>query len=129
MVEIREVKTKKELKEFILFPQSLYKNNPYWVPDLIMDEMDNLQKDKNPAFDYCEARLFTAVRDGKIVGRIGAIINHKANETWKQKRMRFTRPDFIDDAEVVDALFDTVEAWAREKGFTEVHGPPRLHRP
>lgn len=123
MVEVREIKTNRELKDFIRFPQTLYKGNPYWVPELIADEMTNLRKDKNPAFDYCEARYFVAEREGKIVGRIAGIVNHKANETWNQKRVRFSHCDFIDDAEVVDALFDAVEAWAREKGCAQVHGP------
>ena len=123
MVELKEVKTNRELKKFVKFPIELYKDNKYYAPDLIMDEMTNLRKDKNPAFEYCDARYFLSYREGKIVGRIAAIVSHKANEKWNTKRMRFCRIDFIDDDEVVDALFDAVEGWAKELGLIEVHGP------
>lgn len=123
MVEIREMTTKKELKQFIQFPNTLYANEPNWTPDLLSDEMDNLRKDRNPAFEYCEARYFMAFRDGKPVGRIAGILSHKANKTWNRNRMRFSRVDFIDDDEVADALFGAVIDWAREKGCDELHGP------
>lgn len=123
LVEIKEVTTKKELKRFIQFPNRLYANEPNWTPDLLSDEMMNLRKDKNPAFEYCEARYFMAYRNGESVGRIAGILSYKANQTWNQNRMRFSRLDFIDDDEVVDALFDAVIRWAREKGCTELHGP------
>ena len=123
MVEIKEIVTRREIKEFIKFPEKLYRDEPNWVPEIFMDEMNNLDRKKNPAFDYCEAKYFMAYRDGESVGRIAAILSHKANETWKQNRMRFSRVDFIDDDEVVDALFNAVESWAREKGCDEVHGP------
>lgn len=123
MVEIREMKTRRELIQFIRFPKQIYKDCPYWTPDLIVDELDNLRPEKNTAYGYCEARFFMAFRNGEPVGRIGAILSHRANEKWNQKRMRFTRVDFIDDDEVVDALFDTVTAWAKEKGCDELHGP------
>ena len=123
MVEIKEVKTRRERIEFIRFPKSIYSDCPYWTPDLVFDELENLTPEKNTAFGFCEARFFMAYRDGKAVGRIGAILSHRANEKWNQKRMRFTRVDFIDDDEVVDALFGAVVAWAKEKGCDELHGP------
>ena len=123
MVEIREVKTRAELRKFVHFPLELYKDVPQFVPPMVGDDMSDWDPKKNPAFEYCEARCWLAWRDGKIVGRIGAILNHAANQKWQLNRMRFTQVDFIDDAEVSDALFRTVEDWAREKGCDEVHGP------
>jgi len=90
---------------------------------LIYDEFATLNKDKNPAFDHCEAEYFLAYRDGEIVGRIAAIINHKGNEIWSQKYARFSFVDFIDDADVANKLFGTAESWARHKGMTHIHGP------
>ena len=123
MVTVKEVSTSKELKEFIEFPNTLYKDCPEWTPDLYYDEVTNLRKDKNPAFEYCEAKYFMAYKDGKLVGRIAGILSHKANETWHRSRVRFSRVDFIDDDEVVDALFDAVIQWGKEKGCNEIHGP------
>ncbi len=117
------VTTKKEMKQFICFNYALYKDSPYAVPELYTDVRDTLDPNKNAAFEFCEAQPFIALRDGKVVGRIVAIINHKANSVWNKKAVRFGWVDFIDDVEVVDALFATVEQWGRERGMTEVHGP------
>lgn len=122
-VEIVKVTTKKQLKQFIRFNYELYKDNPYFVPELFEDTMGTLRKDRNAAFEFCDADYFLAYRDGKIVGRIAAIINPRANEKWGCKAARFGWVDFIDDNEVVDALFATAEAWARERGMTEIQGP------
>ena len=122
-VEIVKVSTKKQLKQFIRFNYELYKGNPYFVPELFEDTMGTLRKDRNAAFEFCDADYFLAYRDGKIVGRIAAIINPHANEKWGRKAARFGWVDFIDDNEVVDALFATAEAWARERGMTEIQGP------
>jgi hypothetical protein len=122
-VVIREVSSQKELKEFVKFNISLYKDNPFHVPGLIDEEMVTLDKTKNPAFEVCDAIYFLAYRDEKIVGRIAGIVNHKSNEVWNQKNARFGFVDFIDDAEVVDALFNAVEGWAKEKGLSALHGP------
>ncbi len=122
-IEIREVTTKKELRDFVKFNIELYKDNPYNVPEIISDEMETLDKDKNPAFEVCDSVNYLAYRDGKIVGRITGMINHPSNEVWNQKHARFGFVDFIDDEEVVDALFDAVEKWAKEKGMTALHGP------
>lgn len=122
-VEIREVTGKKELKKFVKFNIDLYKESPYHVPGLIEEEMVTLDKTKNPAFEVCDAIYFLAYKEGKIVGRIAGIINRPSNETWGQKRARFGFVDFIDDKEVVDALFGAVEKWAHEKGMEEIQGP------
>ncbi len=122
-IEIVKVKTKAQLKRFVQFNIDLYKGNPYYVPDLFGDTVNTLRKDRNAAFEFCEADYFLAYRSGKIVGRVAAIINHRANEKWNVKAVRFGWIDFIDDVEVVRALLDTVEEWGRERGMTEVQGP------
>lgn len=122
-VEIRQVTEKSDLKKFVQFNYELYKNNPYHVPTLIEDEMATLDKDKNPAFDFCEAAYFLAYKNGKIVGRIAGIINYRANETWNQSHARFGFVDFVNDNEVVDALFGAVSSWAKAKGMDILHGP------
>ena len=122
-VTIVKVENRKQLKQFIRFGYELYKNNPYYVPELFEDALSTLSKDRNAAFEFCEADYFIAYKNGKPAGRIAAIINKRANEKWKQNAARFGWVDFVDDAEVVDALFATAEAWAREKGATELHGP------
>jgi GNAT superfamily N-acetyltransferase len=122
-VEIKEVKTKKELRNFVKFNIKLYKNSPYHVPNLIDEEMMTLSKDKNPAFEICEGIYFLAYKNKKIVGRIAGIIVHESNKIWNQKHARFGFVDFIDDDEVVDALFDAVTMWAKAKGMTALHGP------
>ena len=122
-VVIKEVTSKKELKKFVKFNIDLYKDNPYHIPGLIEEEMVTLDKKKNPAFEVCDAVYFLAYKDGKIAGRIAGMINRRSNEVWDQQRARFGFLDFIDDAEVVDALFNAVEKWAKEQGMKEIHGP------
>lgn len=123
MIHIKEVANKNDLKKWVNFPNTLYKNIPAYVPFLITDEMDTFTKDKNPAYEFCDTKLFLAYKDNKIVGRIGALINHAANKKWGTNAIRFTRFDFIDDYEVSSALFDVVIKWGKEKGFTKVMGP------
>lgn len=122
-VVIKEVTSKKELKKFVKFNIDLYKGNPYHVPGLIEEEMVTLDKKKNPAFEFCDAIYFLAYKDGKIAGRIAGMINRKSNEVWNQQRARFGFLDFIDDTEVVNALFEVVEKWAAKQGMKEIHGP------
>lgn len=122
-VEIKVVETKEDLKKFVLFGNELYKNNPYHIPVLVKDELETLDKDINPAFEFCEAVYYLAYKNGRIVGRIAGIINHRANEAWNQTHARFGFVDFINDNEVVDALFDTVAKWAKSKGMDMLHGP------
>ena len=123
MVEIREVRSKADLKRFVTYPNQLYRDVPQYMPPLISEDMADWNHKGNPAFAYCDARCWLALRDGKIVGRIGAILSRKSNEKWNTRRLRFTQVDFIDDFEVSRALFDTVENWARELNCDEVHGP------
>ena len=122
-VEIKKVTTKSDLKRFIRFNYEFYKNNPYSVPDLYDDMLNTFSPQKNAAFEFCEADYFMAFRDGKMVGRVAAIINRRANETWKKKTVRFGWIDFIDDIEVSTALIDTVKQWGKERGMTEMEGP------
>ena len=122
-VEIREVTGKAELRTFVDYPNQLYAGVPQFVPAFYGDDLADWDEKKNPAMAYCEAKRFLAYRDGQVVGRIGAILSHKANEKWGTERMRFSQVDFIDDPAVSAALFAAVENWAREKGCTQVHGP------
>jgi len=122
-VEIREVTSNRDLKTFIHYPLTLYKGNPYYVPSLFNDEMNILAKDRNPAFADAKARYWLAYRDNKIVGRVAALVVPKHEVKWGEKYMRFGWLDFIDDAEVVRALIDTVEKWAKELGMKGIHGP------
>ena len=122
-VEIRKVTTKKELKRFIKFHYDLYRGNAYDAPNLFSDELHTLSKDKNAAFEFCEAEYFLAYMDGKLVGRVAGIINHRANERWERSSVRFGWIDFIDDLEVSRALLDAVAEWGRSKGMTEMIGP------
>ncbi|MDD3077794.1 MAG: hypothetical protein PHH37_01660 [Paludibacter sp.] len=123
MVEIREAITKKDMKKFIMFPFDLYKNDKNWVPPLIFDEWNTFSRKKNPAFAHCEAAYLLAYKDGKVAGRIAAIINHKANERWSDNRTRFGWISFIDDKEVSKALLDAAQAWGDKKGMKGIHGP------
>ncbi|MFV0553562.1 MAG: hypothetical protein ACK5LR_02550 [Mangrovibacterium sp.] len=122
-VTIQEVNNNKTLKDFVNLPYRLYKGNKYWVPPMKQEEMDSLLPDKNPAMEFCDTKFWVAYRDGKCVGRIGGIIN----KLWIEKKGeligRFTRPEFIDDNEVADALFKVVKDWFTEKGMKEMQGP------
>lgn len=122
-VVIKKITTRKELKAFIRFNYELYKDCPYAVPDFLEDMLDTFNPKKNPAFEFCDVDYFMAYRDGKLVGRVAAIINHKANKTWGTKNARFGWIDFIDDIEVSRALLEAVEAWGREHGMDKLVGP------
>ncbi|MCI6702537.1 MAG: N-acetyltransferase [Prevotellaceae bacterium] len=122
-VEIRRVDSKSSLKTFIDFQYDLYKDNPYFVPKLFRDEMDTLHKERNAAFEFCDAEYYMAYKDNRLVGRVAAIINHKANNKWGRKMVRFGWFDFIDDKEVSGALLAKVEEYGRQKGMTEIVGP------
>ncbi|MDE5726835.1 MAG: N-acetyltransferase [Duncaniella sp.] len=124
MVTIRPIApVKKELNEYVKFPIELYRDNPYYVPPLIFDDVNTLLPSKNPALDFCEAQSFMAYRDGKPAGRITAIVNPMLNEKTGRKEARFGFVDFVDDKEVVDGLFGAAEEWARKRGMTEMIGP------
>ena len=123
LIEIRKVENKKDLKTFIDFHYDLYEGNEYDVPNLFSDEMNTLSKDRNAAFEFCESEYFLAYKDGKLAGRVAAIINHKANERWNCKSVRFGWIDFIDDHEVSKALLQAVEDYGKSKGMDNVVGP------
>ncbi len=120
---IKEVKGKKALKGFIRFPDMLYKDNPYYVPALHRGQLATLSKDKNPAFEVCDARYWMAYKNGQPAGRIAGIVNHRYNEDRGRKYMRFGWLDFIEDKKVLAALLGKVEQWGRELGLQSIHGP------
>lgn len=122
-ITILEVSSRKELKDFITFPEKLYKDSQNWVNALWKDEYDTLLKDKNPAFEYCEAWYFVAKNGNETVGRVAAIVNHNANRDWNEKYMRFGWLDFVDDMEVSAALMGKVEELAVKMEMTAVNGP------
>ena len=122
-VIIKPVTTAKEMKQFVRFNWEMYKDCPYAVPDFLEDTLDTFNPKKNPALKFCDVACFLAWRDGKIVGRVAAIINHRANEHWKERHVRFGWIDFIDDISVTKALLDTVEQWGRERGMDAIVGP------
>ena len=122
-ITIKKVETKEDLKAFIEFHYDLYEGNEYDVPNLYSDEVNTLSKDKNAAFDFCVANYYLAIRDNKVVGRVAAIINNKANEKWNQKRVRFGWIDFIEDKEVLEALLKAVEDFGKAHGMNEIVGP------
>ncbi len=122
MVEIKEVKNRKDLKNFIRFANKLYKDCPQYVPPLEFDELNTLSKEKNPAFEHCEAKYWLAYQNGEIVGRIAGIINRAANKKWGDK-VRFGWFDFIEDIAVAKALLQTVEEWGKANGMQIIQGP------
>lgn len=122
-VIIKEVKTAKDINNFISLPFELYKNNPYWVPPIIRSEINSMLPDKNPAMEQCKCKFWLAYKDDKLVGRIGGIINHDYNNIKGENKARFSRMEFIDDAEVSKKLFEIAENWARENKTEEIHGP------
>lgn len=122
MITIRTVASRRDLKKFIAFPNKLFKDVPSYIPALNFDER-NLLTDKNPALEHCSRELFLAERDGKVVGRVAAIINSSVNEYWNKKSVRFGWFDFIEDYEVFTALLDKVAEYGRTHGMTEIEGP------
>jgi ribosomal protein S18 acetylase RimI-like enzyme len=123
MITIKEISNKKEMKQFVTFPFSIYKNNKFWVPPIIKDEVDNFDPKKNPVFDNADAQFFVAIRDGKIVGRIVAIINWFEVEKQQIKKMRFGWFDVIDDLEVSKALLNKVKEIGLKNKLTHIEGP------
>ena len=122
-IEIRPVTTRRELQQFVQFYYDLYRGNDHAVPYLYSEEMSVLREDRNSSFECCEAQYFMAFKDDKMVGRVAAIINNRANKRWDRKQVRFSWFDFVDDQEVSAALLKAVEDWGRSKGMTEITGP------
>jgi GNAT superfamily N-acetyltransferase len=123
VIDIQEVTNDGQLEQFIQFYYDLYRGNQYAVPFLYADEKATLSRSKNPSFECCDAAYFLALKDGHVVGRIAAIINHRANERWNRRQVRFGWFDFIDDLEVSTALLRAAEDWGRKQGMTEIAGP------
>ncbi len=122
-ISIKRVSTKSELKDFVRFNYELYKDCPYAVPDFLEDTLNTFDAKSNAAFEFCDAEFFIAYRQGKIVGKVVAIINNRANEKWNTKTVRFGWIDFVDDREVSGMLLKAVEDWGKERGMTEIAGP------
>ena len=122
-VTVTRVQNKRAFREFLHFPLTLYKDMPAFVPPLLMDDADTLNPKKNPAYEFCDAAMYLAYKDGKLAGRVAAIVNSKANAAWNHDQVRFGWFDFIDDREVSKALLDAVEAFGRERGMTTILGP------
>ena len=122
-VTIKTVSSRKDFKTFARFANRLYKGNRYYVPSMPMDDLSTFSKEKNAAFEFSEAEFYLAYKDGEVAGRVAAIINHKANDAWKVKQVRFGWIDFIDDLEVSAALLDAVIEFGRKAGMTQIVGP------
>ena len=122
-IVIKKVETRQDLKAFIELHYDLYHGNKYDAPNLYSDELRTLSKDKNAAFEFCEAEYYLAYKDGKLVGRVAAIVNHRYNKQWDRPAVRFGWLDMIDDAEVLRALLTAVEDYGRQKGMKEIIGP------
>lgn len=123
MITLKEITTKKEMKQFVTFPFSLYKNNKYWVPPIIKDEINSFDKTKNPVFKNADAQFFIALKEGKIVGRVAAIINWYEVDKQQIKKMRFGWFDVIDDIEVSKALLNKVEEIGLKNNLEYMEGP------
>ena len=123
MVDIVEVKTKKQQRIFTNYPLKLYKDCPYYVPPLYSEEKNIFNPKKNFSLENCDMRCFLAYRNGEVVGRIAAIVHNQYNRLWNKKDIRFSRFDAIDDLEVFDALLKAVEKVGRERGLERIHGP------
>lgn len=123
MVEIKKVASRRDYQRFFSFPNILYKQNPYYVPSLTQDEKNMFNAKRNPAYAYTDTIAFLAFKDGKVAGRIAALVNHKLNGEKHQRQMRFTRFDVVDDVSVSEALFNAVFAWGKSMGMEQIVGP------
>lgn len=122
-VIVKKVETKSELKSFVRFANDLYKGNKYYVPCIAKDDLNTFNKDKNGAYEFCDAELYLAYKNDELVGRVAAIVNYKANKTWNVNQVRYGWFDFIDDIEVSSALLDAVTEFGRSRGMTQIVGP------
>lgn len=122
-VTIHKVETRKDLHKFVDFANQLYKDSPYYVPSLIADELATFNPKLNAAYEFCECECFLAYKDGKLAGRVAAIVNHLANKTWNKKEVRFGWLDFIDDYEVSKALIDKVIEFGKARHMAGIAGP------
>jgi GNAT superfamily N-acetyltransferase len=125
-VEIRKVHTKRDLKEFVRFPWKIYKDDPCWVPPLLLDMKDRLDRRKHPFFEHAEADYFLAYHGPEVVGRIAAILDRNHNECHHEKTAFFGLYESFDDPEVARALIDAAAAWGRDRGMDTLRGPVNL---
>jgi GNAT superfamily N-acetyltransferase len=122
-ITVKTVESKRDFRKFATFANKLYKGNSYYIPTMPMDDLAVFDKKKNAAYEFCEAKFFLAYDGDRIVGRVAAIINHKANAAWNVNQVRFGWIDFIDDINVSSALLEAVSSWGKEKGMTSIVGP------
>lgn len=122
-IVIKKVIRRRELKEFINFPEKIYRNCEYYVPKLYFDQFNTLSPKRNPSSEFCESALFLAYKDGVLAGRVAAIVNRKANQQWNHQEVRFGWLDFVDDREVSQALIGQVEEFGRQRGMDKIVGP------
>lgn len=124
-VLIKEIspRNRRALKKFVRFPYKLYRHSPYWIPPLISGELDTLNPEKNPAYEHCETKFLLAYKGGKIAGRVAGIINHRYNEQWNKKAVRFGWFEVTDDLEVTEKLLEEVQEWGRSSGMDRMEGP------
>jgi uncharacterized protein YjgD (DUF1641 family) len=123
MIRIKEVISAGDIKDFVQLPFSIYRNNKFWIPPIRKEEIKLINSETNPAYEFCDAKFWTAWNDKKCVGRVGAIINHNYNDKIGKKMGRVSRIEFVDDKEVSKALFGIAENWLKEKDMDAVHGP------
>ncbi len=124
---IVEVKDKKQVRDFVSFQINLYKGNPYYVPPIVADEVNNFLPEKNPGLGDVDWKLFLCYSGSRIVGRVAALVSPPANQKYGYKNCRFSFIDFIEDYEVCKLLLDTVVDFARSRGMTTVTGPHWLN--
>src|SRR5713101_4237886 len=122
-VSVKPISSKREEMTFIKFPWTIYKDNPYWVPPLLMDRKKLMDRRKNPFYSHAEAEFFLANRNGEPVGRIGAIINHNHNREHNENIGFFGFFECVNDQRVADALFSTTKQWLKQRGVTAMRGP------
>lgn len=125
--EIIEVKTKKQIRDFVSFQLKHYKGNPYYVPPIVADDVNAFLPEKNPGLADVDMKLFLCYKGSEIVGRVGALVSRPANEKWGYKNCRFSWIEFIEDYEVCKLLLDTVVNFAKERNMTTVTGPHWLN--
>ena len=122
-VTIKRVESRKDFKVFARFANKMYKDNQYYVPSILTDDLNTFNPETNAAFEFCQAEFYLAYKEDKLVGRVAAIINNKANASWNVQQVRFGWFDFIDDIEVSSALLDAVIEFGRKHGMTQIAGP------
>lgn len=123
-IDIRKVSTKKDLRDFVQLPYKLYAGNSCYVPDLESDIYNVFNPSQNSGLEFTDIMPFMAYdAQGNAVGRIVGIINHRANQKWNTRNVRFGLIEFVDDRKVSAALLSAVETWGKEHGMEQIQGP------